>query len=535
MLRRPALRVALPAALLVLLLVTTALPGGAQTELPSVEDLLGEVGELEGLNALDPILNPVSELVLTTLATIDDTLADAPLVNALALGGDDAIDAGVAFSQATFPDGAGTAILSREDLFADGFSSGAFQGVNDAPLLFTDSDDLDPRTGLELMRLGMTDITILGGDRALNPLVVQKLEIAGLTVTRVGGPTRVETAVETARATNPGATTALLVRAYPDAGQPDDQAYADLLAAGPYAAENGWPILMTPSDGLHPATAEYLSSSTITDVVIIGGTGAVSQATEDAVTALGLSASRVAGDNRYATAVAIANARGFTSSADADRLILAESRARDDVWAPGFAATAHGTEHAAPVLLVDGLTIPAETLTFVLEGMVANLLDGGPAVICASFVDSLACRAVALLMVGNVAGALELVSGLLDMIGGLPILGDLLTDLGLAGLLPGVLQSLTEALEQAGATTETLENLLGAVASGDPAAAQAALEEAAGSVGEDVTDLVGGALGGLLGGGSGGSDGSGGSGDEDGSDGGNPVDDLLGGLLGGGN
>ena len=511
MFRRLATRVALPATLLVLLLVTTALPGGAQTELPSVEDLLAEVGEIEGLNALDPVLNPVSDLVLTTLATIDDTLADAPLVNALALGGDDAVDSGVAFSQATFPEGAGTAILSREDLFADGFSSGVFQGVNTAPLLFTDSEALYPRTGMGLVRLGMTDITILGGDSALNPLVVQKLEIAGLTVTRVGGPTRVETAVETARATNPAATTALLVRAYPDEGQADD---------------NGWPILMTTSDGLHPATAEYLADSDITDVVVIGGTGAVSQSAEDAVTALGLSVTRVAGDNRYATAVAIANARGFESSADVDRLILAESRSRDDVWAPGFAATAHGTEHAAPVLLVDGLTIPTETLTFVLEGMVDNLLDGGPAVICASFVDSLACQAVALLMIGNVAGALELVTGLLDLIGGLPILGELLTELGLAGLLPGVLQSLTDALEQAGATTETLENLLGAVASGDPAAAQAALEEAVTSVGEDVTDLVGGALGGLLGGGSGGSD------DEDG---GNPVDDLLGGLLGGGN
>ena len=495
MLRRLATRIATPAIALIVLLVATAVPGQAQVT-PVVEGLIDEIDQVEGLNPLDPVLNPVSELVLTTLTTIDDALADVPLVNALALGGDDAVDAGVAFSQATFPEGAGTAILTREDLFADGFSSGGFQGVNNAPLLFTNSADLDPRTGVELMRLGMTDITILGGETAINPLVVQKLEIAGLNVTRVGGPTRVETAVAAAEVTNPAATTAVLVRAYPDAGMDDSQAYADLLAAGPYAAENGWPILMTTSDALHPATAAHLANGTITDVVIIGGTGAVSTQVEDAVAALGLSTTRVAGDNRFGTAVAIANARGFNSSADADRLIIAESGARPDVWAPGFAATAHGNNHAAPVLLTDGATIPVETLTFVLEGVADNLLDGGPAVVCASFVESVACQAIALLMIGNLGDAVALVTGLLDVLTGLPVLGEIIAALGLADLLPPALQGLTDTLEEVGASVDGIESALGGIASGDVAGAVDAITDTVTDVGSDLDTVLGG-LGGL--------------------------------------
>ena len=639
MLRRRLSRLLVVASLMLALLVTTALPGSGQVpdlgDLPDLDDLTGQLGDIEGLDVLDPVLDPVTQIIEELTSHIDELLADVPVLNALALQGEDAIDAAVAFSQATFADGASTAILSREDLFADAFSSGAFQGVNDAPLLLTDSDDLDPRTGMELQRLGMDAITILGGETALHPLVVQKLEIAGLEVNRVGGPTRVETAVEAAQATNPGATTALLVRAYPDAGMPDSQAYADLLAAGPFAAENGWPILMTTSDVLHGAVADYLAGSAIDNVIVIGGTGAVSQPVEDAVAAMGLGVARIAGANRFDTAVAIANARGFGSSADADQIVLAESGSRDDVWAPGFASTAYGDTNAAPVLLTDGPTIPAETLEFIAAGLAdvpvgplvddllggadllggldalpvrqldgvpvlgdvlgqipggdvlgdvlgedllgglleevtsgevitdltGNLLDGGAAVVCASFVDPIACTAAALLMIGDVAGAAQLVDGLLQTVLTLPFIGDLLTQLGLADLLPTDLQALVDQLLVLG--VEDLTGLLAAIAGGDTAAVEEVLTGLLGGLlGEDalpgldglsLDELLGGLLGGAEGlplednpltdilddvlGGGGDTDvvgdilgGLGGGGD----DAGDVLDDLLGGLGGGG-
>lgn len=498
--RLPA-RALLTALLALIVFASTAIPTGAQTT-DVAQQLVEEVSDIEGLEPLDPVLGPVTDLILTLTDAIDDVLAQVPLVNTLQLGGDDAVDAGIAFSQVTFPDGANTAIISREDLFADAFSSGGFQGRFDAPLLFTDADDLDRRTAGELQRLGMDTVAILGGEDALHPIVVSKLQSAGLDVIRIGGPTRVETAVEAAKATSPDATHAVLVRAYPDEGQPDSQAYADLLSAGPFAAENGWPILMTTSDSLHPAVAEHLSG--FDAVTIIGGTSAVAQGVEDTLATDGVTVDRIAGDNRFATAVALAEARGFNNAASADRLVIAEQGGRDDVWAPGFASTSQAKQNQAPVLLTDGATIPAETMAFLTDGLADNLLDGGPAVICASFVDPIACQAVGALMSLN----LGLVQDLLGTLEGIPVLGDLIAQLGLAGLLDEQLATLIELLEGAEVSPDQIAEILGALGTADPAEAQAILDGLASGLDlsvDDLTDVLSGDV---------------------------PVEDVLGGAVG---
>ena len=470
MLRRPR---ALLAVLVLPVLVAGAFafPAGGQAipALPELPADLGELGDIDGLHPLDPVLAPVFDLVNGLAGAIDDLLADVPVVNTLQLGGKDAVEAAIAFSQATFPDGAETAVLARDDLFADGLSSGAFQGFFDAPLLLTGSGDLDERTAAELIRLGMDRVTILGGEDALHPVVVAKLEAAGLEVIRVDGPTRVETAVEAAGVTSAAATTAVLVRAYPDAGQGDDQAFADVLAAGPYAAENGWPILLTTSDALHPAVADYLAGSAVQDVVIIGGGSAVSGSAEGELRDMGLTTRRVAGANRYATAIAIAEARGFADSGDADRIILAESNSRADVWAPGFAASSHGDRNRAPVILANGLELPAESLEFILNGLSDNLTDGGAALVCAPFVSPVVCEAAGLLLIGNLTDAVDLLDIVLE---DLPNLGDLLDALGVAGLLPEELQALIDQVD-------------------------AVVDEVGGTVGDVVDDLLGGGDGGL--------------------------------------
>lgn len=407
---------------------------------PSVSDLIEQIGDIEGLAPLDPVLNPVADLIIQIENALG--LGGEPTgVNSFALAGDDAIEAAISFSQLAFEDGSGTAILGRDDLFADAMSSSGFQGVADAPLLLTGTDDLDRRTGMELQRLGIDAITVLGGEDAINPLVVNKLEIAGLTVTRVGGPTRVETAVEAAEATSPAATHAVLVRAYPDAGEDDNQAYADLLAAGPYAAENGWPVLMTPSSTLHPAVLAELAR--FDEVTIIGGTGAISDTVAQALTTAGLTVDRVSGANRFATAVAIANARGFESSADPDQMVIVEQGGRDDVWAPGFAATAYADQASAPVLLSDGETLPEETIEFINAGVEENLEDGGPAIICAPFVSESACEGAGALATGNASEGADILGLPLE---DLPLIGEVLDALLGAGLLPEELQDVLEGL-----------------------------------------------------------------------------------------
>jgi putative cell wall-binding protein len=438
--RARALLAALTAAAVVAALGVALAPAPTVAQdLPATpSDLIEQIGEVEGLQPLDPILNPVADLVieLENMAGV----GEAGSVNTFRMDGDDAIEAAISFSRLTYQDGASTAILGRDDVFADGMASSGVQGVFDAPLLLTGSRDLDPRTGMELQRLGMTAVTILGGENALNPLVVSKLQAAGLQVTRIGGPTRIETTVQAAQATIPTASHALLIRAYPGPGQSDDQAYADLLAAGPFAAENGWPVLMTPSDSLHPATREQLDG--FTRVTIVGGPTAIATGVEDELTASGIQVDRVFGENRFATAVAIAEARGFSSSADPDQIVLAEQAGRDDVWAPGFASSAYADRVDAPVLLSDGEDLPDETIEFLNAGVEQNLEDGGPAIICAPFVTEQACDSAGLLVTGNASAAADILG--IDIVD-LPLIGDVLDALLGAGLLP---EELTDVIDE---------------------------------------------------------------------------------------
>jgi putative cell wall-binding protein len=476
---RPLTAVALSAALLL-----SAAPASAQLELPDAGDITGleDLLDLPGLDLADPILDPVTGVVDTLLDAVDDVLAVAPLPNLLALQGEDAIDAAIAFSQATYTT-SDTAVLARDDLFADALTTGALQGLFDAPLLLTGSGDLDRRTATELVRLGVDDLVIVGGEQAINPLVLQKLGIAGIDVTRVGGPTRIETAADAAGVTAPDATTAVLTRAYSSTGD-DSQAYADLLAVSPWAAENGWPVLLTQSETLTASAGDYIAGSDITEVIVIGGTGAVSQAVEDELTAMGVSVRRVSGATRFGTAVAIAEERGFADSGDADRLIIAEGGAtRDDVWAPGFAAAAHAAANSAPVLLTDGPTIPAETLAFITTGISDNLLDGGPVTLCASFVDPVACEAVGLLLLGNLNDAL-------------PLLGLGLDDLtDLFGLLEGL--GLAELAALLDGLDGTLDGVIGAITDGDLEGLVDGLLDGSidGGLLDGVTDVIGGGTG----------------------------------------
>lgn len=426
----------------------------------------------------------MSGVIDTITDLVDDVLGLTPLPNVLALQGEDAIDAAIAFSQATYEESA-TAVIARDDLFADALTTGAIQGVYDAPLLLTESADLDRRTATELVRLGVENLVIVGGESAINPLVIQKLEIADIAVTRVGGLTRIETAADAARTTAPDATTAVLTRAY-SATDDDSQAYADLLAVSPWAAENRWPVLLTQTEELTAAARDHIADSAITDVVVIGGTGAISETVTDELAGMGVTVRRVAGDTRFGTAVAIAEERGFANSAAADRLILAEGGStRDDVWAPGFAAAAHAARNDAPVLLTDGATIPAETLEFITAGMADNLLDGGPATLCASFVDPIACEAAGLLLLGSITDALDLLD--LDLVD-LADLTELLESLGL-----GQLADLLDSLDG------TADGVINGIAAGDLEAVVAALTSGASGL-EDIEGLVGGLLGSAPGG-----------------------------------
>jgi putative cell wall-binding protein len=126
------------------------------------------------------------------------------------------------------------------------------------------------------------------------------------TVTRISGATRFDTAIAASQDQFSAAGSAkavVLARA---------DTYPDALSGGPLAAKVGGPLLLTSSTSL-PSSVQAELIRVLPKggtVYVLGGTSAVSTSVETTITGLGFVVQRLAGADRFATAVAVAGAMG---------------------------------------------------------------------------------------------------------------------------------------------------------------------------------------------------------------------------------
>ncbi|AFM42331.1 cell wall-binding protein [Desulfosporosinus acidiphilus SJ4] len=89
--------------------------------------------------------------------------------------------------------------------------------------------------------------------------------------------------------------------------------YPDALSAGPLAHKFDAPILLTGSSDLNPDTAEELLRLKVRKVYIVGGYAVVSKHIESKLSAMHIVAIRLAGDDRYDTALKVAQKVGLSN------------------------------------------------------------------------------------------------------------------------------------------------------------------------------------------------------------------------------
>lgn len=252
------------------------------------------------------------------------------------------------------PAGADTALLARDDDFADALAGTALSG--DAPLLLTPTDELDEAVADELRRVverGGT-VLVLGGAGAVSADVVQAVEALDLQVQRLAGASRVETAVEVLEVLldrGPAPDTVAVARADGPADNPT-AAWADSVSAGAWLAATGTPLLLSGTDDLHPATAAAIADLDPARVVLLGGEAALGP---DVAAALP-GARRVAGSTREGTAAAIA-----TDLLDdpADHVVV--DGYDEDGWTGGLVAAGLAADLEAAVLLSSGAPFTGAT------------------------------------------------------------------------------------------------------------------------------------------------------------------------------
>ncbi|MEE8602526.1 cell wall-binding repeat-containing protein [Euzebya tangerina] len=251
-------------------------------------------------------------------------------------------------------------LIGRDDEFADAMTSGLLQ--SESPLLLVPSaGPIPPEIMTQIELLDPAEVLLLGGVDAISAGVEAELTGEGYAVDRTFGPSRIETATAIADVGAQGSETVLIARAFsdPTVGDPT-QAFADAMAAGGWSASSGWPILLTETEVLTGTTRNYLSSGAVRNAFILGGTAAVSAEVEAELRLLVDNVERVAGSDRFGTAVAVAEKVGAPTASDAARLTLVDGQG-DNAWAGGFAAAAHSARFGAPIVLTSGEVIPPAT------------------------------------------------------------------------------------------------------------------------------------------------------------------------------
>lgn len=171
-------------------------------------------------------------------------------------------------------------------------------------------------------------------------------------VERLQGDDRAATAARVATADVTGAETVILATG---AGP------ADALAAGPAAAIGDGVVLLSNRDTLPSPTRAAIADLRPRTVLVLGGTGAISEATLAEVESVvpGADVRRVSGTNRYDTAAQLSTST-FTDPAVA---YVASGEGYADALAGGAAAALE----SAPILLVHPGSVPPETAAAIAE------------------------------------------------------------------------------------------------------------------------------------------------------------------------
>jgi putative cell wall-binding protein len=167
---------------------------------------------------------------------------------------------------------------------------------------------------------------------------------------RLGGVDRVATAVAISQRGFADAQAATVVVARSDQ-------FADALGGGALAIYGHGPLLLTPTDTLDPRTRDEIRRALHPNgkVYLLGGETALSAGVEAAVRAEGFTTTRLAGADRYETAVAIA--REMHSPG---KVLLATGRNFPD----GLVASAAAGQIGAAVLLTEDNRMPAATSAY---------------------------------------------------------------------------------------------------------------------------------------------------------------------------
>jgi putative cell wall-binding protein len=256
-----------------------------------------------------------------------------------------------------------TVVLVSGNDFPDALAGGPLAYYHNAPVLLTDQKQLPIATWKEVQRLKAKKVIILGGEGAVSSHVTEELKYLGISVKRIGGKDRYETA-------------AFISKEIPStkAVVANGKKFPDALSVAPYASRNSIPILLTDQSSLPDVTKKALARKASS--IIVGGEGAISELVESQLP----NPVRYGGADRYETAKLIINHLPLGKNA--------AYVATGTNFPDALAGSALAAKHNVPILLVSDQSIPTPTQSLLREYS-RFIVWGGPGAVADKVVDAL--------------------------------------------------------------------------------------------------------------------------------------------------
>ena len=264
------------------------------------------------------------------------------------LGGGDLYGTPAVISAANFAPGVPVVYVATGLDFPDALAGAAVAGPQGGPILLVSVDAIPAVTAAELTRLRPQQIMILGGTGVVSDAVASALgDYTSGAVTRLAGRDRYATAAAVGAAT--------FVPGVPVVYVATGLNFPDALAGAAVAGFQDGPVLLVSTNAIPTVTAIELARLKPQRIVILGGSGVVSDAVASTLGAYTPgTVTRLAGRDRYATAAAISAA---TFAPGVPVVYVATGLDFPDALAGSAVAGSQG----APVLLVSTDAIPAAT------------------------------------------------------------------------------------------------------------------------------------------------------------------------------
>ena len=225
-----------------------------------------------------------------------------PNLNALEVKrmfGKDRYETAVKISQSLY-DTADIVCIASGTSLADALNVSSYSSELKAPILLTEKDETTEEILNEISRLKATKIRIIGGENAISEKVENLLREKGITVERIFGEDRYETALKVAKKgieegkLNPN-------KIFLCSGEK----LADALSIASIAIKEKGIILLTDGNTLTAGVKKMIKSGV--EVKIIGGSSAISDKVKAEVKTLGAKVERIYGNDRFETSLEVYN------------------------------------------------------------------------------------------------------------------------------------------------------------------------------------------------------------------------------------